>query len=253
MERHLEYYRTRNDQVRDFFAEVARENHCYVVYSAAREAEGGTWRNASTVLDRSGAVAGTYNKNHPTIGELSDKGVLRGKDAPIIACDFGRVACALCFDLNFDELRLKYVRAKPDLLIFSSMYHGGDLVQGYWAYSCRSHWVSAVAGWPSEIRNPFGQVVASSTCYRDYAMATVNLDCCLAHYDYNGEKLKALKSRYGRKVDILDPGYVGSVLISSRANDVSVAKMAEEFGIELLDDYFARALAHQHNPKYQEK
>jgi predicted amidohydrolase len=27
-----------------------------------------------------------------------------GKEAPVFQCDFGRIACAVCFDLNFDEL-----------------------------------------------------------------------------------------------------------------------------------------------------
>ena len=74
-----------------------------------------------------------------------EKGSLCGKDAPVFECDFGRVAFAICFDLNFDELRLKYVKAKPDLIIFSSMYHGG-LMQAYWAYSCRAYFVGAIAG-----------------------------------------------------------------------------------------------------------
>ncbi len=139
-----QYYDVRRDQVKEFFARTARQNKCYVVYSAHREMPDGTRRNSSVLIDRTGQVVGVYNKNHPTIGEM-DKGIPSGKDAAVIECDFGRVALAICFDLNFDELRLKYAEAKPDLVIFSSMYHGG-LVQGYWAYSCRSHFVGAIAG-----------------------------------------------------------------------------------------------------------
>ena len=143
LDKRLEYYRVRKDQIQNFFAKVAKENHCYIVYSAAREMEDGTWRNSSVLLDRMGKVAGIYNKNHVVIEETTKAGILCGRDAPVIDCDFGRVAFAICFDLNFDELRLKYVKAKPDLLIFSSMYHGG-LMQPYWAYSCRCHFVGAI-------------------------------------------------------------------------------------------------------------
>ncbi len=115
-----EYYRVRKNQVRDYFAQVARDNNCYIVYSAKRAAADGTWRNSSVLIDRKGEVVGIYNKNHPTIGE-NDGGILAGRDAPVIECDFGRVALAICFDLNFDEIRLKYVKAKPDLIVFSSM------------------------------------------------------------------------------------------------------------------------------------
>jgi len=248
-----EYYKVRKDQVQQFFAETARENNCYMVYSAYRIMPDGTKRNSSVLIDRKGNVVGIYNKNHPTIGEI-ENGELCGKDAPVFECDFGRVAMAICFDLNFDELRLKYVKAKPDLIIFSSMYHGG-LMQSYWAYSYRCHFVGAIAGknTPSEIRNPLGQVIASSTNYFDFAVAKVNLDCELAHLDYNWERLRKLKAKYGPKVKISDPGCLGSVLISNEDETISVDDMIKEFQIELLDDYFARALAYRHKPGNIEK
>jgi hypothetical protein len=219
-----------------------------MVYSAYRLMPDGSRRNSSVLLDRKGEVAGIYNKNHPTIGEI-ENGSLCGKDAPVFECDFGRVAMAICFDLNFNELRLKYVKAKPDLIIFSSMYHGG-LMQSYWAYSCRCHFVGAIAGraTPSEIRNPLGQIIASNTNYFDFVVAKVNLDCELVHLDYNWERLRKLKAKYGPKVIISDPGCLGAVLISSEHETINVDEMIKEFEIELLDDYFARALAYRHKP-----
>jgi len=246
-DKRLEYYRVRKDQIQKFFAQVAKENNCYIVYSAAREMKDGTWRNSSIMLDRSGNVAGIYNKNHVVIEETTQAGILCGRDAPVIDCDFGRVVMAICFDLNFDELRLKYVKAKPDLLIFSSMYHGG-LMQAYWAYSCRCHFVGAVASLPCEIRNPLGEIIASNTNYFDYTFAEVNLDCRLVHLDYNWGRLKALKAKYGPKVKITDPGRLGCVLVASEHETISADEMIKEFEIELLDDYMARALAHRHTP-----
>ncbi len=243
-----EYYNVRKDQVLEFFAKTAKENNCYIVYSAYRQMADGTRRNSSVLIDRKGNTAGTYNKNHPTIGEI-EGGTLCGSEAPVIECDFGRVAMAICFDLNFDELRLKYVKGRPDLVIFSSMYHGG-LMQSYWAYSCRCHFVGAIAGraTPSEIRDPLGRVVASNTNYFDYAVATVNLDCALVHLDYNWDRLRKLKAKYGTKVKISDPGCLGAVLVASEHETVGVDEMIKEFELERLDDYFVRALACRHKP-----
>ena len=248
-----DYYKVRKDQIQKFFAETARQNNCYIVYSAYRRTPDGTGRNSSVLIDRQGNVAGIYNKNHPAISEM-EKGIVCGREAPIIECDFGRVAMAICFDLNFDEIRLKYAKAQPDLILFSSMYHGG-LMQGYWAYSCRSHFVGAIAGrgTRSEIRNPLGEVVASNTNYFDFAVARVNLDCELVHLDYNWGRLRKLKAKYGPKVKISDPGCLGSVLISSEHETVSVDDMIEEFDIELLDDYFARSLAYRHKSSNDEE
>ncbi|MCK5272419.1 MAG: carbon-nitrogen hydrolase family protein [Sedimentisphaerales bacterium] len=248
-----EYYLVRKNQIQDYFAQVAKENNCYIVYSAKLQVKDGTWRNSSIMLDRKGKVAGIYNKNHPTIGE-NDRGILSGRDAPVIECDFGRVAFAICFDLNFDEIRLKYVKAKPDLIVFSSMYHGG-MMQAYWAYSCRSHFVGAIAGraTPSQIRNPLGEIITSNTNYVDYAVATVNLDCALVHLDENWGRLRAMNAKYGPKVKITDPGLLGAVLIASEHEKISIDEMIEEFEIERLDHYFARSLAHRLKPGNMEK
>ena len=240
-----EYYEIRKNQVLDIFTQTAKEHNCYIVYAAIRKTDDGDWHNSSVVIDRRGNLAGTYHKNHLMIEEATEGSILYGKDVSIIQCDFGRVACAICFDLNFDQLRLKYATAKPDLLIFSSNYHGGELMQAYWAYSCRCHFVGAVTGLPCQIRNPFGEVLGSSTNYRDYTVGMVNLDCCLAHYDGNWDKLKTLKAHYGTQVNIHDPGQIGSVLISSLVEDKTATELAREFEIELLDDYFARSLGHR--------
>ena len=248
-----EYYHVRKNQVRDYFAGVAADNTCYIVYSAIREMPDGSWRNSSIMLDRKGEIAGIYNKNHPTIGEMKN-GILCGKDAPIIDCDFGRVALAICFDLNFDELRQKYVTAKPDLIVFSSMYHGG-MMQAYWAYSCRSHFVGAIAGraTPSQIRNPLGEIIASNTNYFDYTVETINLDCALVHLDENWDRLRAMNEKYGAKVKITDPGLLGCVLIASEHDKISIEEMIDEFEIERLDDYFARSLDYRNKPGNMEQ
>jgi hypothetical protein len=170
-----------------------------------------------------------------------EQGIKASNESPVIQCDFGRVAVAICFDLNFDELRMKYVKEKPDLIIFSSMYHGG-VAQNIWAYTCRSHFIGSVyRGTPSEIRNPMGDVIASSTNYFDYAVARINLDCRLVHLDYNWNKLTALKEKYGTTVKISDPGKLASVLITSENRNITSGEMAEEFEIEMLDDYLNRA------------
>ena len=235
-----DYLKVRKDQILDYFSSVAATNKCYIAFGTRRLDQTGYWRNSCIVLDRTGKIAGIYDKNFPTIMEM-EQGIKASDESQIIDCDFGRVAIAICFDLNFDELRLKYAREKPDLIIFSSMYHGGH-VQSNWAYTCRAHMVSSVyRGNPSEIRNPMGDVIASNTNYFDYAVARINLDCKLVHLDYNWDGLAGMKKKYGTTVTISDPGKLASVLISSENPSVSSADMVREFGIEMLDDYLNRA------------
>jgi hypothetical protein len=248
----LELRDAMGDRMVGVLREIARENHCYIVHSSALPEADGTWRNAAVMIDRSGNIAGQYNKNHTVVTEINN-GILCGAQTPIIECDFGRVGFAICFDLNFDELRLKYQKLRPDLIIFPSMYHGG-LMQAYWAYSCRAHFVGSIGlnNLPNEFYSPVGHRIASSTNYDQNITATLNLDCVVAHIDFNREKFARLKEKYGRDVTIFDPGELGSVLITSESETVSIQQMVAEFEIELLDDYFARSLAHQHDPANRE-
>ncbi len=235
------YFAVRKNQVQDYFSAVAKANHCYIAFGTKRQVSDGSWRNSLVIIGRNGSVAGIYDKNFPTIGEMQ-AGIKAGNKAPVIQLDFGTVGGIICFDLNFEELLKKYQKSQPDILLFSSMYHGG-LVQDYWAYTCRSFFVSALGfrKSPSEIRNPLGGVVAQTTNYFNFVVTTVNLDSRLVHLDYNWEKLSALKKKYGDRVTIYDPGEVGAVMISSEDDNISADEMIKEFDIELLDDYFTRS------------
>ena len=181
-----EYLAVRKNQIRDFFASEAKTNHCYIAYGIRRQVEDGSWRNSCVIADRNGGTAGIYNKNFPTIGDMRG-GVKAGYETPLIQCDFGTVGCAICFDLNFDELRQAYVRRQPDILIFPSQFHGGS-VQSHWALTCHSFFIASIIfrDAPSEIRNPLGEVIASTTNYFDYAVTRINLDSRTIHLDETG-------------------------------------------------------------------
>ena len=243
----LKYYDTNRDMLFEFFSKKAKENNCYLVYSTLRKCDDNSVRNSSIVLDRKGEPAGIYDKNHIVIQEATDRGITSGDKAELIECDFGKIACVICFDLNYDQLRKKYIAAKPDLIVFPSMFHGA-LAQSFWAYTCRAHFVRSI-GLPtikSQIRDPFGDVLAATTEYYDFATAEINLDCRLAHLDFNYDKITALKKKYKDKVEVKDPGNFATVLISSKSNSVGIDEMFDEFGIEAIDDYLARSLEY-HN------
>lgn len=241
-DRRLSYLKERGNKGMEMVSRLARENNCNIAYSSIMEMDEATFANSTVIIDRNGKAIGRYDKNFITIGEIECGWIKTGSNAPVIDCDFGRAACAICFDLNFEELRLKYAREKPDLILFSSQFHGG-LMQSWWAYSCSAHFAGAVASGsgPSTVISPAGQLIASSTNYFDHVTAVVNLDCAVAHLDYNKEKLASAKAKYGCKIKVTDPGYLGSVLISSETDEISVNGIIEEYGIERLDDYLSRA------------
>ena len=252
MEERKAYYGVRGNRILEKMQETARDNKVNIAYSACLQVEDGTYRNCTVFISREGEIRGIYNKNHLVIKEYTEGEILYGKDAPVIEMDFGTVGGIICFDLNFEELRAKYEKSRPELLVFSSMYHGGH-VQSHWAYTCRSWFVGACSGLPCNVLNPIGEVVASSTNYYPYITSTINLDYAVVHLDENWQKLNDLRKKYGKDVTLHDPGFVGAVLITSESDTVSAMDMVKEFDIELLDSYFERSMDARYIPGRMEE
>ncbi|MBQ7394841.1 MAG: carbon-nitrogen hydrolase family protein [Lentisphaeria bacterium] len=239
-----EYYKVRGQEpeknrVRALFARTAAENKCYVAYSGMQWIDGKVY-NTLELFDRKGKSVGVYLKNYITIYE-SDWGRSFGEEAPVWETDFGPVAPAICYDLNFMEMLNRVAAKKPKLILFASAYHGG-LMQGVWAYFCRSYFVGAFGRGANDILNPLGSKIAHSTNYFPRVSARINLDYEVVHLDYNWAKLDAVKKKYGPKVTVFDPGHVGAVLLTSEMKDISAADIVREFQIERWDDYYKRSV-----------
>lgn len=239
-----EYFEYRGTRVRDHLAGIAAASNCNIAYSTIFADAHGK-RNATEVIDRTGAVVGAYEKNHVTIPESEESGIRYGSSPAVFDLDFGRVGAAICFDLNFEELRAQYAPLRPELMLFSSEYHG-NLMQNYWAYSLRCYFAACIRPpAPSGIISPLGETLAESTNYFDHVTQRINLDYAVAHLDGNWDKLAAAKAKYGRGVTVHDPGRLGSVLITSELLDLSAVDIVAEFEIELLDDFLARCRRHR--------
>nr|WP_281355159.1 carbon-nitrogen hydrolase family protein [Phytoactinopolyspora limicola] len=240
-----EYYLARGNRVRDALAELAAAHVCYLTYPAQRLDADSRWRNSLQLIGRDGTILGTYDKNHLTIDEYEKRGTLYGTEAQVFELDFGQVACVICFDLNFDGLLATYVAAEPDLLLFSSAYHG-SFRQQQWAYSTGAYLPAAVyPPAPSAIISPVGHTIANTTNYHDEITARINLDRIVIHLDYHGKKLRDMKRKYGPEVYIHDPGLLGSVLLTSESDQRTVADLVEEFELESAAAYLGRALVHR--------
>ena len=237
-----DYLKTRGDRVLDFFRATAKEHRCYLIYGAYRDLPGGGYANCSYLIGRDGEIVGIYDKNYPTIGDM-EFGTRPGAEAPVFETDFGTIGMIICFDLNFDELLERYAAKKPDILAFSSYYHGG-LMQGYWAYRCRAHFLGAAVGaLESTVVSPVGEVLKKSTCYFRKFTTSINTNCAVVHLDGNWAKLQAAIDRYGTDITMSDPGNLGAVLLTVERPGLKVEAVLREFSIERWDDYYQRSAA----------
>jgi predicted amidohydrolase len=243
-ERILDYVEARGPAVRDSLARLARENRCNIAYSG-QWIDGDVRVNRTQYINRAGETTGYYDKNHLVIAEHDESALDYGTDTGIVDLDFGRVGTAICFDLNFDELRRRYQQGGVELMVFSSEYHGG-LMQNYWAYSLRAYFAGSIRPpAPSAILSPQGEILAETTNYFSEVTARINLDYVLVHLDGHWSKLAAMKAKYRDGIQIHDPGRLGSVLITAVDPTVTTASLCAEFELEQLDDYLDRARTHR--------
>ncbi|MDR0999903.1 MAG: hypothetical protein LBL96_03740 [Clostridiales bacterium] len=249
MAHNIAYIKERGSDILDFICATAQKNNTFVAYSTTRVLESGSLAQSTYFIDRNGNALGIYNKHCLTIGEL-ENGYQCGSKEMVIACELGRVGFVTCFDLNFQSLCDQYIKQDVDLLVFSSVFHGG-LMQNHWAYANRAFFVGAVHNLPCGIIAPNGETIASSTHYYNYIVKDINLDFEVFHLDFNAEKLRLAKQKYGGAIRIQDSGFLGSIVLYSESYDFTVKDMIKEFGLESLDHYMQRAELLQIQNRYE--
>lgn len=238
-----EFTRYKGDRIRDVLADIARTHDTRIAYSGYRLDEAGELRNSTQLIGVDGDVCAVYDKNYLTIAEHEQRGVAYGARIPVFETDIGRVAMTICFDLNFDEGLRELAAQRPELILFSSAYHGG-LMQRYWAYTAQSYFVGAVLP-PntSDVLNPVGERIAASTNYRFDVTTTVNLDYAVVHIDLNMPALRRAKRDLGPAIRIHDPGQVGVLLLTVESPDLTIDTVLRDYGIERATDYLDRSAA----------
>jgi len=221
------------------YRDFAASQKCHVAGAAKTRRDGRAY-NSIVFFGPRGDVLGVYDKVYLTLGEI-EQGLSSGEGAVVVETDIGLLGGIICFDLNFESLRVQYRRLRPDILVFASLFHGG-LQQQTWAYDCRAYFVCACQFHGGGILDPFGRAVALTHCYANVATAGINLDRVMVHLDYNREKFPEIRRKYGEEVIIDVPSQVGSCLILSATDKRSAPDVAREFELELLDDYLARGI-----------
>lgn len=219
------------------YSEFAKTERCHVAGSVKFKDDKGI-HNSIAYIDDEGSPLGVYHKVFLTQGEL-EAGLVPGQGGVVVDSKIGRLGGAICFDLNFPELRRQYQSKRLDLITFASMYHGG-LAQGIWAYECQSFLVSALPFHGGGVVNPHGAVVAATDCYNAVAMATVNLDRIMVHLDFNREKFLEMQRQYGDQITLAIPPNIGSAILYSNSDSRTAMDIATEYELEILDDYLRR-------------
>lgn len=222
------------------YREEAMDVHAHIAASV-KIREGHRVYNSQVFISPEGKLLGVYHKCNLTVIEL-DKGLSPGREAVTIDTPIGRLGGLICFDLNFRWLLEQYKARRPDILCFSSMYHGSRMVQGMWAYECGSYLAAGLPIYDGGIVTPHGDVLDPTHRSNPCSHARVNLDRVLLHCDFNRPHFQDILVKYGREVRIEIPPHLGTAILYSESEERSAEDICREFGLEPLDAYFKRSL-----------
>ncbi|MCB1489041.1 MAG: carbon-nitrogen hydrolase family protein [Bauldia sp.] len=218
-------------------AEMARRHQMYIVAGFFAEMDGEVF-NIATLIDRKGELAGIYKKQRPTEGEILS-GVTPGTDAPVFDTDFGRIAMAVCFDLNWQDLWASYAREQVDIVCWLSAYEGGFPLQTY-AWMHRFTVVSSVWPYFARVIEPTGRIVSQTSRWGRIAVHNLNLDKRLFHTDGHQEKLISMQTRYGERIRLETFNEEHLFTLECLDPNLAIDRVIAEFGLTEYGDFIDR-------------
>jgi predicted amidohydrolase len=218
--------------------QVAANEGLYILWPLV-ERRGAALYNTLAVIDRQGQIIGSYSKMFPTTGEM-EAGIMPGTEATVIETDFGRIGMAICFDMNWRPLWEGLAAHRAEIVFFSSMYRGSRQMQA-WAFEFGFYLVSAICADLGQIVDQTGHVLKTS--HQEVLITqTLNLNRRLLHLDFNWEKLDAMLEKYGEDLTFDLTAPEGRFALGCKREGLDVEQIIDEFGLERLEDYWARVL-----------
>lgn len=236
----------------DHFGALAREYHTNLVIPVPTVVNDRCF-NSAVVLDRQGAIVGKYDKVHPTDGEVLN-GIAPGKGPVVHQLDFGRIAHAICFDINLIYQAELLRDMDVDVICYHSMFAGGPLLNA-WAFIAGAYLVSAYEEESHVIDMTGAPLMSMGRRYEQVNMwklppimtARLNLDRRLFHVDYtladydgkHGGLHRLLADRPGQVT--IDHVFPASVYALGALDGVTLPELCREYGLQPRNEYFRNA------------
>lgn len=226
--------------------QLARKHSMYVWCPIIAQ-HGKKLANAAVLIDRQGKIVGAYHKIFPTISEI-EMGIVPGTEAHVFPTDFGRMGAAICFDANFREVGDGLADNGAEIVFWPSMFAAGRLLEN-WALEHNFFVVSSYSHHSCIWNNVGRKLAETGTRFESVgfghvppvASATLNLDTCVLHYDYNQPHIRAIKKKYGAGVEFEFHQPEAIFVMTSHRTDITAPDLVREFKLETRSAYYARA------------
>lgn len=238
--RDKKYHLTPGDDNYQQFSNLAKKYNAYIATTVLTLRNGKRY-NSVLCFDRMGKLAYTYDKTYLTPSER-EAGMIQGTRSPdCFKADFGKIAFAICFDLNYRELFENYSRKGMEILLFPSYFPGGKILRNLAFYFSCFVVSSHAQGDESIFVDNFGRELARANMFTPALTRSIELDSTVLHFSGNFEKIPDIKQKYGIKIEFEIHRPEGMMIIKSSSKDISIKEIISEFHLQTLKDFFSSA------------
>jgi predicted amidohydrolase len=239
-------------KVTEIFGAAAAKYHSYlIVPMIMKEADGKKASNAAVLFGRDGKVAGIYRKHH-VVADLAVKdpaeslegGLTPGNETPVFDCDFGKLGIQICWDNAYEDGWEKLARQGAEIVAWPSASPANIRAQ-WWAQKYSMYVVSATPRDNATIFNPTGmisaQIEGKSASSPHVLVNEIDLSYAVLGWTEPLQDGKALKKKYGDKVDFQYSPREDQGLFWSNDPNKSIGDMVRELGLLQLHDHVVKS------------
>ena len=223
---------------------LAKKHNTYII-SPIELREGKSRFNTAVLIDRSGKIAGRYDKVYPYWSEFDlkppvDPGI---KGVPVFETDFGKIGMAICFDANFPEVWQALKDKGAEVVFWPSAYSAGSQLQ---AYALLHHYyiVTSTYSKDCQVYDITGERILDEKSDKPVTVAriTLDLDRTIFHENFNLEKRDSLLKEHAGEVE--QEVYMsreGWFVLRAKKPGVSARSLTKAYNMEILTDYQNRS------------
>ena len=203
-----------------------------------RLADAGRIYNTALVFDRSGEIAGRYDKIHPTDGEIAG-GITPGARPPrTIDLDIGRIGIQTCFDLYWPDGWQSLGEQGAEIVFWPSAHPGGKYLNAYALLN--RYYVVGVCGRPrGSIIDITGVTIAAQGIWEPWLVSCVDLERQLFCWtEDHWRKMHEMRAHYGRRLALDVQHDEDTFALHSNDDRLTVKDIVRDFGLVTWEDYF---------------
>ncbi len=158
--------------------------HAYYVMCPMIVRDGERTFNSAVLINRSGELAGRYDKIRPTEAELEKSICPGGLDPPAFQTDFGAIGIQICFDVNWHSQWRRLREKGAQIIFFPSAFPAARQIQTLaWLNQCFI--VTSTMTRAASIYDITGEQIATTGKYQRWAGAILPVGKRLFEIDYH--------------------------------------------------------------------